>query len=501
MAILTGVADERQAASIVERYPHSQAGAPVVWPQLPAVPIYHNRGIWPFVSAYMVRAARMVRNPRAFDHNLETLVRGAALNLSNMENFEFITQAAEFFDGELSGPVLNSRRQIWSVGGYLSMVLKGVLGLETGRQGVRFQPFLSSHLRNDYFGRSERISLSGYSYRGKRIDLDLILPARESQSAESCYAASRVLLNANEVGDRFIRDHELRERNQLRIHLGAVPCGSRGLNVLSVSHPHGMSRQDYEKVFAPLEPSLISLREVKGKLRLEYHPNRERNVAFNIYRNGKKVASRVSELSWVDPEPVAGRAGPSCYVVESEFVSSSNTSHHTRPLCHWPNGSIVELSAGSWDLRSRDGASVENKHGFVHFNDWGHPHQQLESIVFTPWVSGPHFVELLYGNGFGAINTGVTAAVKWVEVIDLEIQAPAAGGIVVMPHLGRWEPWGSSSVYRFELRAGRRYQLVIRDFMNMSYLEHFKLYTGSIVELSNPVNRANIQKVKLLRGF
>jgi hypothetical protein len=32
-------------------------GAPVIWPQQQDMPVYHNRAIWPFVTAYGLKAA------------------------------------------------------------------------------------------------------------------------------------------------------------------------------------------------------------------------------------------------------------------------------------------------------------------------------------------------------------------------------------------------------------------------------------------------------------
>ncbi len=51
LAIQDGIADKDQTASILQNYPHTTAGAPVVWPQMRGVKVYHNRAIWPFVPA------------------------------------------------------------------------------------------------------------------------------------------------------------------------------------------------------------------------------------------------------------------------------------------------------------------------------------------------------------------------------------------------------------------------------------------------------------------
>jgi hypothetical protein len=75
---------------------------------------------------------------------------------SNMENYELVTQATHVDDGKLSGPVVDSPRQLWSVAAYLDMVSEGVFGL-TAEGGV--QPKLPTSLVPMLFGERDSISL------------------------------------------------------------------------------------------------------------------------------------------------------------------------------------------------------------------------------------------------------------------------------------------------------------------------------------------------------
>jgi hypothetical protein len=165
LAITSGVADADRARQALAHYPASPAGSPVIWPERADQPIYHNRAIWPFVSAYALRAARVVNDPDRIAHELRSLLRGAALTGSNMENFELLSQRVHVEDGKLSGPVVNSPRQLWSVGGYLDMVVEGVFGL--GADG-RITPKLPASLLPMLFGDKERISVQ---LRDQRITL------------------------------------------------------------------------------------------------------------------------------------------------------------------------------------------------------------------------------------------------------------------------------------------------------------------------------------------
>jgi len=165
LAITSGVVDSRRAIESLEHYPAWPAGSPVIWPEKADEPIYHNRAIWPFVSEYTLRAARRVGAPSLIALEVQSLMRGAALNASNMENYSLLSQSTHV-PGMLGGPVVDSPRQLWSVAGYLDMVLRGVFGLE---DDGRIVPVLPVSLVPMLFGRANRISLE---LDGRQIVLD-----------------------------------------------------------------------------------------------------------------------------------------------------------------------------------------------------------------------------------------------------------------------------------------------------------------------------------------
>lgn len=180
LGILSDVLPRERAAAALSHYPVTAAGSPVVWPQERDQPIYHNRALWPFVSAYSLRAARRLDDASRIALEIESLIRGTALAGSNMENYEMLSQAVHVDDGKLSGPVVNSPRQLWSVAGYLSMVIEGVFGIEvdgsvTPKVPVRLVPML--------FGERDRIVLrmDGRSWtllRPRHITGDLLVAGK-----------------------------------------------------------------------------------------------------------------------------------------------------------------------------------------------------------------------------------------------------------------------------------------------------------------------------------
>jgi Bacterial alpha-L-rhamnosidase 6 hairpin glycosidase domain len=165
LTITSGVADPVRARQSLEHYPAWPAGSPVIWPQRRAQPIYHNRAIWPFVSEYTLRAARQVGDPSLIALEVRSLMRGAALNASNMENYSLLSQSTHVA-GRLGGPVVDSPRQLWSVAGYLDMVLRGIFGVE---DDGRIAPQLPVSLVPMLFGTGQRITLY---MDGRRIVLD-----------------------------------------------------------------------------------------------------------------------------------------------------------------------------------------------------------------------------------------------------------------------------------------------------------------------------------------
>jgi hypothetical protein len=156
LAITSGVADGDRAHQALAHYPTWAAGSPVIWPERADQPIYHNRAIWPFVSAYALRAARAVNDPARIEHELRSIMRGAALSGSNMENYELATQATHVDDGKLSGPVVDSPRQLWSVAAYLDAVSEGVFGLTPDG---KVEPKLPVSLVPMLFGDRDSITL------------------------------------------------------------------------------------------------------------------------------------------------------------------------------------------------------------------------------------------------------------------------------------------------------------------------------------------------------
>ena len=486
--------DTSRRQEIVANYPRVATGPPVLWPQQPLIPIYHNRGIWPFVTAYDLLAARAVDNSGVFDLDLASLIRGAALNLSNMENFEFTALAPWYDDGEFSGPVVNSRRQLWSVAGYFGAIVKGVFGMEATQEGVRFNPYVTGAVHAEWFADAPdgQVSLERVTWRGKRFNVTLALPEQAASPGDGAYQISSVSLNGQVVdASDYWSEDDLLDENEVVVALGATTPAKDFELVEDLS--------DYRNLWSPRDPNLTEamLAEGGATVRLTFDSGGEEDVTFNILRDGEQVASGVTGTSWEDAN-IDASARAHCYAVETVFASSGNRSHHSKPLCVWGDGFERVREISVFGFEQVEGGAWSTMHGRAHYQDWGMPSHELAIATFRPDFDGVHYLQLIYGNGAGGFTTGITSAVKTIVIERLSDGQEVARRHAVMPHLADWARWGESSLVRVELDSDETYRVRIVDGINMSYFSHFVPYTGGLGGGQESYNMVNLHALRVL---
>ncbi len=492
LAVLFDVADETQADRILANYPHYGPGAPVHWPQQQQTPIYHNRGEWPFVTAYWLRAAAHADNDAVATRMVHALLRGAALNLSNMENFEAASGAPWVNEDTSSGPVVNSQRQLWSVAGYLAMVHRVIFGLEARPEGLVVRPYLTATLRRQLFAGTETLVLTDFPYRGRLVDVVLHLPAATASGGS--YSVARVEFNGAPLDGPVLRAEQLETTNRVDVHLES-PGASATLTERNAA--------DWRDIFQPRTPRIAALSEVGGRLRLDLDRNGETApVVFHVLRDGVRVAEGLADgtTSWLDPSVNPDADASPCYSLESCFVSSGNCSQHSPPVCWWGRGLVHVQRFGAAALTNAGGTPSTN-HGRFHYEAWGDDGHRLQLRGLTPTQSGRHLLQVVYGNGAGAVSTGVTCALKRLVVRDEATGAVVGEGALVMPHLGDWDRWEDSNFVAVDLEVGRTYRVVIEshdDYVNMSSFAHFANYTGGLGGRAGAFNRVNIAELAVL---
>ena len=172
LTIILGICPEAEAAEMVRRAPCEDFGTPCFYPQIKAIPPYHNDAMWPFVQSYWNRAAAMTGNPDAVLHGIACIYRMAAMFLTNKEN-------VVIYNGHHKGTQVNSSRQLWSIAGSLSSVLNILIGMELLDNGIAFHPVVPKEMAGErkleqfkWRGAVLDIAVSGYGAGIKSFSID-----------------------------------------------------------------------------------------------------------------------------------------------------------------------------------------------------------------------------------------------------------------------------------------------------------------------------------------
>ena len=490
LAIISGVAPPAHARRALASYPTWDAGTPVIWPERKNLAVYHNRAIWPFASAYALKAARALDDPDRIAHELRSILRGAAITGSNMENHE-LTPTGALSEGPLPetkpssslppelrnskfppetdphhpkaaparepgaadttnnddaaadgsdenaerakhpaakrpprppifpmpnaheraaiefkrrGPVVNSRRQLWSIAAYLDLVVEGVFGLT---DDDKIEPKLPRELVPMLFGDRDEIRLSLPDRR-----ITLIKPKHLAEQDNLLVAASTSGTHAD-----------------TRVQL-------RGTHAAASTLP---GKSPFYAPDAPPKP--IVTRDA------------------DAWRVHATAASPVQ--LYVNAQPVA------------EFTRETTIPYRPERQCV---SLTVRGTDGIESLPSEPVCVGEAAHVG---GDWPRS--------WNADRSGRYELRIEYTNANGPISTGITAAVK-----KLRVQcggAPAQSSVVVMPHSNGKH--GSTGV-AFDARAGQRCTFALDDGFNMSRLAHYANYNGGSGGIQGALNTADI---------
>lgn len=497
LAILAEVLSPAEARTALSRYPLLPSGPPVLWPQQQFVPIYHNRAIWPFVTAYGAKAARHADHAAFADHALRSLFSGAVLFLSNLENLELVSGLPYLEDGPYSGPVVNSERQLWSVGAYLGAVNEVLFGLEASADRLHVRPYLPRGLRAALFPGSTTLELSDVPFAGRRVTVRLRLPPLGAETHGAYRVAARALDGAP-LAEDFVPLSALGE--------GATPV----LDVMLADPAETESpatrlitdTADYRQLFGPRTPSVTELSPGPSGVTVRWDLAGESpsELELSVYRDGVRVAAGLAGVStsYLDVGAIADGRVP-CYAVETRFVASGTSSQRSAPVCAFTASGAVR-SLGASDFQAVGGTLV-NQHGRLHYEAWGDPGHELLIPAFTPTHSGSHLLQLVGSNGAGPRSTGITAGAKRLTVVRAADDVPVAEGLVFLPQSGRWDEWREGSFLAASLQAGVAYRVILDDApwaRNMSDFQHFEAYTGGLGGRSGRFLRFNLAEIRVL---
>ncbi len=149
--VLFDIASESQKTDVLRNTPVLEFGIPCIYPQIPGIPPYHNNGIWPFVEAFWTMANASQQQVSAVEFGLASIIRPAALFLTNKENFVAET-------GDFAGTEINSDRQLWSVAAMLAMQYRVIFGMTFEKDHIVFSPVIPESFKGTY-------TLKNFKYR------------------------------------------------------------------------------------------------------------------------------------------------------------------------------------------------------------------------------------------------------------------------------------------------------------------------------------------------
>ena len=492
LAVILDVASSVEASSVLGGYPHYGPGAPLIWPQQQDVPIQYNRASSPFVSAYWLRAAAAAGHDAVAERMIDALVRAAALNLSNVSLLGAETGAAWESDGAASGPGVNANHQLSSIAGYLSMIHHTIFGLQPELDGLHVRPFVPAALRSGMLGGTRRIVLNDVAYQGHAITVVLHLP--DAAGTGALEVAARHLNGTPFAGD-LVPDGLLQSSNRVDVFLAAGTSAPTTLTEVGTT--------DFRDVFGPGTPSVTNVLDVSGDLEVGLDPGGEvaPDISYRILRDGAVVADGLpgSSTAWTDTGVDPSGPDSFCYVAETTFTVSGNHSQHSPPQCWWGAGASHVSTIDATGM-TNVGGTLTFEYGRLHWSGWGDPGHSLTVASFVAAQTGPHQLLVRYGNGAGAVGTGITCAVKRMEIEDIAASTIVAEGAIVMPHLGTWDAWAESIPLEVDLVAGRSYRITLAsddDMSNMSVFEHFATWSG-VGGASGPFNHPNVAEILVL---
>ncbi|MGO1316026.1 MAG: OmpL47-type beta-barrel domain-containing protein [Cellulomonadaceae bacterium] len=496
LTVLTDIATEEQAAQAIASYPQTPFGPAVIWPQQQEDErSYHNKGIWPFVTAYMLRAAAHVGNDQATASHFDSMVRQSAMFASNYENMNITT-------GDVD-TVLNSERQTWSVAGTLGMFQDVIFGIEATEAGLAFAPYLPAQVRQQYFPGSDQISLSNVDFRGARVDVVLNLP--QDDAADGAYAVTALTVNGQPHAlGAPVTPAQIGESAVIEVQLGDAGETVAGPEVVNTYNTGGddwpVAYDGDEAVFGPWIPEITDVPtpgDDGTSLTLPLDLKEQDVASMTILRDGLVVAEDIDpSSSWTDTTATAQDRLSYCYAVRTTYASG-NTSQDSDPTCYWgPDfDRITKIEAKDFDVTG--GEPVTDGGVVTHYADWGTGDDDSITVELTPEVSGTYLIQTDYSLGYD-IRSGVASAMKRVSVTERDGGAEVGDGILVMPNTDTWENERGSTLVPVNLKAGTTYQVALtndRYTANMSYFQANAFYNDTT---AGAQNTADVFRVKAM---
>ncbi len=366
-------------------------------PQLADVPAYHNNSVWPFVTAFGGLSAAKLGKGAAYALAWASLTRAAARFGTHKENMVAST-------GDPDGTLINSDRQLWSVAGWLGLLMRGIFGLETTTKGLHFSPYIPRGFEGTY-------RLEGYKLRGNSYDIEVTGTGRRIKSFTVNGKAQREPILPWE--------------------------GLRGTTKVHVELVHSQLPQS---AFAITEtrwsPPAPTVEETDKGIKW----NGERGETYRLYKDGQFLQEQTGK-TYALPKT----AKPGNYQVRT-FAKDGTASFLSAP--YWHMAERVHFDVHLETMVKGVDVSLHG-HGLGYVKTTASEYPTM-SFVVEPPRAGTYRVVVGYANGCGNIETGSRCALRtlWAN--------GQRAGTWMLPHrgAGNWTDWGLSNALLVRLQAG-----------------------------------------------
>ncbi|MCL3779304.1 glycogen debranching protein [Prolixibacteraceae bacterium JC049] len=428
LAVLFDVADKNRAAAMMKSVPVMDYGIPCIYPQIAGIPPYHNKAIWPFVQAYWTWAGAKSKNSKVVEHGMASMMRQAALFLTNKEN---MTAS----NGDFNGTALNSDRQLWSVGGQLAMVYRVIFGMEFKSEGLHFKPFVPKAYNGEY-------QLNDFQYR--KANLNITVKGFGN-------GIKHFLVDGKKQKEAVVAD-ELIGKHTIEIVLNGKMDNSEMNMVASSIAP------DYPR--AKWNGNQLTWNKVANA------------TSYKVFKNGKlfKKTSATKIIieknkEFVEYQVLAVDAkGRESFLSEPVEVQNSNEL--------WVEAEkFADTTARKVNGFKGEGAT-----------DFSLAKNRTYKAIMTVSDKGTYSIDARYANGNGPVNTDNKCGIRSLYVNGKYY------GVMVFPQRGsdEWSNWGMSSPIEVTLNKGENIiELKYEDFnRNMNEeVNEFLLDSWRVVKL------------------
>jgi len=406
--VLFDIADDERKKKVLMNTPVTPFGITCIYPQIPGIPPYHNNGIWPFVQAFWTLANAENKHTEAVEAGLASIIRPAALFLTNKENFVAET-------GDFAGTEVNSDRQLWSVAAMLAMYHRVLTGISFEEERMVFSPVIP-----ESFGGTH--SLKNFIYRNGTYDISV------TGWGDSI---SSFRIDGAKSADN------------------SIPATMTGNHTVEIIMNGKSGSRDYNKAesyTAPETPILsagnntISWNSVKGA------------TLYRVFRNGEMITSVTDTTHTIT---VSDRP------VDYQVLAVDNSgieSFMSNPVTVAPAHAMIKLEAEDFNRLGESRFPGFSGRGYVKFS----LSDSEELTVIVKADSGRYLIRTRYANGTGPVNTDNNCGIRSLCINGMFVSS------LVFPQRGKdeWSDWGYTFPEPVELRNGENILVIKYEEFN-----------------------------------